>query len=989
MTVVIGRDQELKTLERALLDIPGGNAGCVLLRGEAGIGKSRLVEELKQLASLKKYSILQGNCFEQDLTLPYAPWIDALRSSFASLDAPGIKKILGPLTPEFMKLLPELVLLIPHIHPSQPLDPQAEKYRLFESFVRLLSSLSSSHPLLFILEDLHWTDALSLELVQYVSRRLHGQAFMLVGTYRSEQASEHLLHLLDQMKRERGVQEINLKPLPRLEVSRLTEALLQTQQHIPAGFLDALMDLTDGNPFFVEEVLKSLTADGRMDELLKRQNLDEILVPGSIQRMMQQRIEHLAETTRRVLILASVMGERISFGLLQETSGYTEQELLQALKELVDAHLVVQESADLFAFQHALTRQAVYSTLMTRERRDLHRTIGETIERLAGAHRDAAAAQLAYHFHQAEAWQKTIEYSQQAGEQAQALYAPREALKHFTHALDGAQQLGLPPPFSALRGRAHALELFGEFEQARTDYEAALELADRGSNPMGEWQLLIDLGLLWQSRDLERAGEYYQPALRLARSFEDEAILAQTLNRLGNWHFNHGQTRQAFAYHHEALALFQKLNDPRGMAQTMDLLGIASYQLGEIVQAASYLEQAAPIFRELDDRQGLVNTLTNLTLRAVTDTEVLGETTYPQMTDLNNEALQVARSFNWYQGEVLALLQGAISLEKTGEYGQALERLARVEAMQETGQNREAFARLHLILGQIYSGLIALPEAKQHFETSLALVQELGSQLLILAAKGHLATVSILQRDAAGAHGLLDDLLPTEYPEEQISFSLRRCWCACAELELMQGNPQRALTIVERLLAATPNLAKYGPYAVPFLSRLRAQAFAALGRLEDAEVELQGTLPTAVKYGQKPLLWRLHVDLGQVQRGMKHREQAEREFSSARTLIEDLADNIPQGELRLNFLKQALATMPAPPALTQLQVAKKEFGGLTAREREIAALIAHGKSNREIAGELVISEKTAERHVANILLKLGFNSRTQIGVWAAEKRLAK
>jgi predicted ATPase len=156
----IGRNQELNTLEQALGDISRGMGRCLLLTGEAGIGKSRLVEELKHQAASEKFTLLQGNCFEQNLSFPYAPWIDALRAYFAPLAATQIEKLLGPLAPEFMKLLPELAWLIPHVQPSPSLEPLAEKYRLFESFTRLVSSFSASNPVLFILEDLHWGDAL-------------------------------------------------------------------------------------------------------------------------------------------------------------------------------------------------------------------------------------------------------------------------------------------------------------------------------------------------------------------------------------------------------------------------------------------------------------------------------------------------------------------------------------------------------------------------------------------------------------------------------------------------------------------------------------------------------------------------------------------------------------------------------------------------------------------------------------------------------------
>jgi ATP/maltotriose-dependent transcriptional regulator MalT len=354
---------------------------------------------------------------------------------------------------------------------------------------------------------------------------------------------------------------------------------------------------------------------------------------------------------------------------------------------------------------------------------------------------------------------------------------------------------------------------------------------------------------------------------------------------------------------------------------------------------------------------------------------------------LSEEALQVARGFNWDQGEARALIPGAISLGQAGDYGRALEWINRAKALTEALGHRESFARSQLTRGQILLGLLAVAEARQQFEAGLALAQELGSGFLTLSATAGLARASVLQGDWVRAKELLDAWLPAEFPDGRMTIHQRRLWGARAELELAQGNAGSALHIVERLLASTGDLAQRGPHAIPYLSGARAQALAALGHLEDAEAELQGTLPVANRQGQRPMLWRLHANLGKVYRTMGRRPEAEREFASARAIIQDLANTIPEGALRNNFLQSALATIPAPHVPTPRQVAKKEFGGLTAREREIAALIAQGKSNREIADELVISETTAERHVANILSKLAFNSRTQVAVWAVEKGL--
>ncbi len=965
------------------------NIGCCwMLAGEAGIGKSRLVQELKSQAAPGNFQIVQGDCFQQDASLPYAPWIDALRISFASLSSQEILKLIGPFAPELAKLLPELALIVPGLQPTPHLEPAAEKYRTFETLSRLLLSVDAPRPCLIILEDLHWSDSLSLELFHFLSRRTSHLPVVLIGTYRSDEPSPQLEHLLSELDRERLAQELVLRPLNQDNVQEMMRAVARTQQHIPRGVAGALLGLTDGNPLFLEEILKDFTEGDRMAELFQRVNLADISLPRSIRRLEQQRTEQLAEPARRILLLASVIGERLDFGLVRETSGLNEHQLLDALKELAAAHLVVQDSDGQFKFRHALTRQAVYSMLMLPERKAMHQKIGEALERLAGLHRDAAAAQLAYHFYQAGAWDRATQYSQRAGESALSLYAPREAFTHFTRALDAAQHLDPPVPAEMevrmYRGRAQAREVWTDFDGARADYEAALRLARSSSNSVGEWQTLIDLGLLWQSRDLAYAGEIFENALELARRLGDTARLAQTLNRVGNWHTNRGHAREGLLLHLEALELFRKIEDRRGMAHTMELLGIVNYQLGNALQGSAYLEEALPILRELDDRQALVNTLSHLCMRPRLESEVWGNVSLAELTAQSDEALQVARSFNWYQGEALALQQGAIPLAQAGQYRRALERLELAQSLEEEMRNRELKIRFELILGEVFSGLLALSEARRHLETSLAMAQEIGSGIFMLSATARLASVCVLQKDLARAKELLDGL---NTAEKQALAPERRSWSGRAELELAQGNAQGALEIIDRLIDTTANLPQYGRYAVPRLSRLRGEALTALGRLPEAEAELQGTLPVAIAQGQRPILWRLHLDLCKVYRALGRREDGERELASARAAIEELANDIPEGALRDNFTRQTLGMLPAAHVPTPRQATKQSFGGLTAREREIASLIAHGKSNREIADELIISENTAERHVANILAKLSLNSRTQIAVWAVEKGL--
>jgi DNA-binding CsgD family transcriptional regulator len=318
-----------------------------------------------------------------------------------------------------------------------------------------------------------------------------------------------------------------------------------------------------------------------------------------------------------------------------------------------------------------------------------------------------------------------------------------------------------------------------------------------------------------------------------------------------------------------------------------------------------------------------------------------------------------------------------------------MENLRRALAIAEEIGHRELLAVVHLTWGiEFYLALLASAEARVHLEAALATMQETGSISLTFYSTAWLVRACILQNDLTRAQGLLDAVLPPDLPAvTDMTTLLRRCWAARVELELALGNPSRALEVVDRLLAGTVNLPEYGPYAVPYLAWLRAKALAALGRIEEAAVELQGALKVARAQGHRSFLWRLHVDLGRAYHATGRRTDAEVEFSAVRTIVQELANTLPEGKLRDHFLAEALTTIPAAPTLTPRRASMKEFGGLTAREREVAVLIAAGNSNRAIAAKLVITVRTVEAHITRILDKLRLKSRAEIAVWVVKKGL--
>ncbi len=996
--VLIERVSDLATLHALIAQAKSGRGQVVLLSGEAGIGKSRLVAEARAYVAAQQFLLFQGNCFSADIAYPYAPLLDLVRSSAANQFSAAGASELAPFARELHQLLPDLVPLPPDgegqfIGPSPPVssDPEQEKRRLFTALTQFFTGQATKQPVLLIIEDIHWSDDTSLEFLYALARRCPAHPLLILLTYRSDEVRPGLRHFLAQLDRERLAQERLLTRLTREGVEVMLRAIFALPQTARLELLEPIYTLTEGNPFFVEEILTSLIASGEISYAngrWERKPLGELSIPRSVQDAVQQRTDRLSEPARQILTLAAVAGRRFDFALLQELTHHDEQHLLQLIKELIAAQLVVEESAEQFAFRHALTRQAVYADLLVRERKALHRRIADTMEQLYSAMLDMHLADLAYHLYEAGAWEKALGYAQHAGEQAQAMYAPRAAIEQFTRALDAARHGSISPPASLYRMRGKAHETLGDFEQARLDYETTLQMARSAGNRQDEWQALMDLGYLWAQRDYAQAGTYFQQALELARGMDDPITLAHTLNRLGNWHVNIEQPREALHYHQEALTLFQQVHDSQGIAQTYDLLGMTATLGGDLLQASAYYQQAIALFRELDDRQGLASSLPTLMVLGEgggyeSETMVSATTSFAESLHFGELALQTAREIGQRPAEAYALFMLPHYLGPHGEYARALEAAQASLALAEQIEHHEWLTGAHWVSGALYLDLLALPEALASLEQALVLAHEVGSWNWIRIVSGFLAPVYLLQQDQTSADAILTAALEPDAPMQTIG--QRLVWAARAELALARSDPGLALDITERLIASAANLSDED--VIPRLWKLRAEALAALGRVAEAEAQLRAAQEAARAQGLRPLLWRISITLGRFYQNWRRLEEAEQAFSSARTIIEELAANLPDEDLRQGFLFQATAMLPHKRAHTSGRIAKQAYGGLTTREREVAALISQGKINREIAEELVVSERTVESHVSNIMFKLGVQSRRQIRDWAVEKGL--
>jgi predicted ATPase/DNA-binding NarL/FixJ family response regulator len=991
--ILIGRSDEFAMLLQLAAETGHGQRRVAFVSGEAGVGKSRLVAETAHVAGKEGFLRLQGHCFQTDRSQPFAPFLDLLREYATTRTPEQITREWGRDALEFVRLLPEVAGLAPafaSLAPPPVIDAQQEKRRLFAALTHFFTLQAARQSLLIVIEDLHWCDDISLECLYHLAHSSARLPILILLTYRSDEVSASLRHWLATFDRAHLAQDVVLGRLSRAEVDAMLQTIFALHSSTHTGLLESIYELTDGNPFYIEEMLKSLIASGEIAPRNGAWERTQLLgahrrrppIPRAIQDVVYQRSSGLTPRAQQLLTLAAVAGRRFDYTLLQSLLQLQEREMLLLVGELMEAQLVVEESEDRFSFRHALTRQAIYSRLLMRERKALHRQLAETIEALhpGAPAREGFLVDLAYHYFEGGVWSKAYQYGQRAGHRSVALYSPRSAVELFSRALKAHSHLSEAPPAELYRARGQTYETLGEFERARSDYEQALDAARQARDGHMEWQGLLDLGFLWAGRDYAQAGRWFRQALDLAQLLADPRLQAQSLNRLGNWLVNTGQAESGLQAHHEALALSQRQQDTQGMAETLDLLGMANGIFGDTLSAVEHIRRAVELFRAQNDHQRLITSLTSYVAYAGPSWV---ETTYSVSESLENcsryanEALQLARQSDALSDQAYAEWITAGTLAAFGEFGAARRHAQESLRIATEIGHAQWTAGAYFTLGRLYYLLQEATMAMDTLKRGLALSSEIGSAWWSGNITAYFAMACILKGAIPRAEAALTTIIPRQQTPRN-SPERRLIW-AWGELALANNEPEVALEIAERLIASAPGAHQDQP--IPWLLRLKAKALLASGRMHEVIGVLEEAKQGLLARQERPLLWQVHASLGQVHTYLKQDKQARQEFAAAAQVIQALQTTIDDDYLRQHFTRMALKALPRDLSPSTAGDGSDTFHGLTGREYTVAARLAEGKTNREIADTLIIGERTVETHVSNILAKLDFTSRKQISAW--------
>jgi len=516
--VFVGREPELKQLQSAFDGAISGQGALMMVMGEPGIGKTALCEQLSTYVTLRGGRTLVGHCYEAgSLSLPYLAFVEALRSYVLSREVRDLREELGTGAADVARIISEIRERL-KVRPRPRKDPEEEKYRLLQAVTEFLSNAASVQPMLVVLEDLHDADRGTLDMLTHVSRNLAGARLLIVGTYRDVEVdrSHPLSAVLAELRRVSNYGRVLLRGLNADEVRRMLDSI--ARESVPWGLAEAVHRQTEGNPLFVQEVVRYVAEEGLITRKEGRWRLTrdtplEMSIPEGLRDVIGKRLSLLSPDCNQLLSMASIIGREFALETLKAVAGINEDAFANALKEAVRLSVLEERSQRglvRYRFTHAFFRQTLYEEMIAPHRLKLHQQVARSLEALYAKSLEGHAAELAEHFsHSTDPadLKKAVEYGKMAAKKAKDVYAYGEAVRLLEQALK-VQEV-LDPEDKAKRcdlllALGDALLLAGD---ARRVISRACLLVMKGLATYGATMMASPLAAQWAAR----ADRYAEP----------------------------------------------------------------------------------------------------------------------------------------------------------------------------------------------------------------------------------------------------------------------------------------------------------------------------------------------------------------------------------------------------------------------------------------------------------------------------------------------
>ena len=792
---LVGRDAALHHLEQAYARVRAGHGEVVLISGEAGIGKSRLMQDFATSLS-DQALILVGTAQSAMQTMPYQPVVEALRLAL------NLQPVTGDLQPiwlaEASRLLPELRTLYPDLPPLLPAEPEEARGRLFEALSQFVLGLTTS-PLLLCLDDLHWADSATLDWLACLGRHLPGNRLLVLGTYRSEESGA-VADLRRHLARLGVLSEVKLTGLDAEAVLQMVRYLTPSPKREGAGggsevaLAHRLQAVTGGNPFFLLEILRALMETGGWPVHLA--SVEDFPLPDTLRDAVEARLRRLSPVARQVLEAGAVVGPAFGLDLVRLVAGRREMETMDGLDELVARQLLVESRGGAqsylpFRFQHEIVWRVVEEGMSPARHQLLHRRAGRALERLE----PEAVPALARHFDAGGEVQKALHYHGLAAQRAEALFAWREAEEHQSRMLALLERVDpqcSQPDCLAQRGqvltaRAHQRYLQGRLAERDADLAALAALAEVSGDEQLRLQALIHrVRYLNLDAQYEKAIAVADEGLALANRLKDASACSRLLAQIGFAHYFLGQPRDALTTLESALAVAGEGIDPEMRGRIAHILGYVYFHMGDYARSLTCQQEAYVCHQTVGDHDRVA--WDDLDIGAV----YLEMGRFAEARQHLTEGLTLARQIGARPTEAYGLtLLGCWELH-SGCYIAAADRFQRARSIQQEIHSEHGQIAAEEGMGLAFCHLGDLDEARRWLERAVERARSIGHRRRLAEALVGLGLVEFADNRLGAARRCLTEAVELAHASE-CRESLAAGLAALARTEREGGDPVRAL----------------------------------------------------------------------------------------------------------------------------------------------------------------------------------------------------
>jgi predicted ATPase len=742
--LLVGREKQAQALRACWNEAQAERGQLAFITGEAGIGKTRLAQQVA--AQSHPPVLLIGRCQETTGRPAYELFTEVLRAYLATIPPEFFKAEARQLLSNFTPLIPEIPQMLPDLHIPPPLEPKQEQLRLMTSLMQFIRHATVERPWFLILEDLQWADRSSLELLLYLGRHLPSMPIFIIGTYRDTEVGRGhpLLETLRGLRSHPTYRHFHLERLTQEEVGHVLTYIWQ--RSVPDALTERIFQHTAGNPFYVEEVAKSLedvgliplSTDHESELTWHFRALEEVQLPQSVRETVWQRIDHLSAETQALLRQAAILGQTFRFDDLQRMSGMSEWDVLEHLDEALERHMVEEvPSGNGLRFRQTEIQVVIYDDLGPLRRRLLHRKAGEALEQRAGPQGALFAEDMAHHFSKAGETEKAVKYSMLAAHQAQLAYANETALQWYGRVLSMVYASSVDDPaLQRVRLLAHkasgeVLTLVSRYDEALEQYSAAQVLAENENTSPDERRRQMT-GLCYQIANIYELRDEYDAVFAwltegLHYIEDDQPIVeAAQIYLLGaKVHHRQGESAQALGWCQKSLSIASQIKTHEGLqakgAALYTQAGI-DMRLGNLDSAIRLCHESIQAYHRTNDMVGESNAYINLASAYV------AQGNWDQADEAYQKGWRIKQEIGEVYGQAIIIHNLAELHFKRGDFEQALSLYEQCLATWQQITATRGEAATLISLAQVYIQQHDWEKVRQFLSRAQTLLDEIGSK---------------------------------------------------------------------------------------------------------------------------------------------------------------------------------------------------------------------------------------------------------------------